>query len=470
LKIEELNMIYFLGIGGIGMSALANWCQQQGIAIAGYDRTPSPITRSLEQQGVPISYEDSKDTIPSELLENLDGKLVVYTPAVPADSEISQQLKSHHLPFLKRSQMLGIISQPFFTVAVAGTHGKTTTCSMIGHLLKHSGRPMTAFIGGITQNYGSNFLFDEGGSTDQIMVVEADEFDRSFLTLQPDIAVVTAMDPDHLDIYGETAHMHQSFREFVGKIKPGGKLFISHVIYDLLKDYVPAEVSTYTYGIEAGIFKANKISIKDNKFIFNIQSPEISMDEINLNMPGFHNVENAMSAIAVGWSLGMNEEEIREAVASYSGVKRRFEFIINKPDLVYIDDYAHHPVEIKALLFSVKKLYPKRKITAIFQPHLFSRTKDFYQEFAHSLNQADDVILLDIYPAREKPIPDVSSNMIANELTVPYELSNEDHVFELLADRKSEVVLTIGAGDIDQLVGPIKNVLLNQKHNDDNQD
>jgi UDP-N-acetylmuramate--alanine ligase len=459
-------MIYFLGIGGIGMSALAHWCKQQGITIAGYDRTSSSITRSLEQQGISISYEDRKETIPPELLEETSGKLVVYTPAVPSDNEISRTLRAHSLPFLKRAQMLGIISKPYFTVAVAGTHGKTTTSSMIGHLLKHSGRPCTAFIGGITQNYSSNILMAKEPSGEQILVVEADEFDRSFLTLQPDVAVVTAMDADHLDVYGDTENMYESFKEFVGKIKPGGKLFINNQIYDLLKDHAPTGVSVYPYGIESGIFKAININVKDCKFIFDIQSPEINMDQLNLNMPGFHNVENAMSAIAVGWSLGLDEKEIREAIASYSGVKRRFEFIINQPELVFIDDYAHHPVKIKALLYSVKKLYPKRKVTAIFQPHLFSRTRDFFLEFANSLSLATEVILLDIYPAREKPIPGVSSNLIASELTVPFELSNEDNICELLAEKKLEVVLTIGAGDIDQLVGPIKNILVNQAQND----
>ncbi len=449
------------------MSALAHWCQRQGIDIAGYDRTESSITRSLEKQGVPISYEDRKETIPRKLLEETTGKLVVYTPAVPSDNEISKTLKAHSLTFLKRSQMLGIISKPYFTVAVAGTHGKTTTSSIIGHLLKHSGRPCTAFIGGITQNYQSNLLMDsEAPPEEQIMVVEADEYDRSFLTLQPDIAVITAMDADHLDVYGDSKQMQESFKEFVGKIKPGGKLFINNQIYNLLKDYVKAGVSVYPYGIESGIFKAINISVKDSKFIFDIQSPEINMDQLNLNMPGFHNVENAMSAIAVGWSLGLDEKEIREAIASYSGVKRRFEFIINQPELVFIDDYAHHPVEIKALLYSVKRLYPNRKITAIFQPHLFTRTRDFYLEFANSLSLATEVLLLDIYPAREKPIPGVSSNLIATELTVPFELSNEDNICELVAERQLEVVLTIGAGDIDQLVGPIKNVLINQAQND----
>ncbi len=448
------------------MSALAHWCQQQGIDIAGYDRTASSITRSLEKQGASISYEDSSETIPPAFLEGTAGKLVVYTPAVPDDNKIGQTLKAHALPFLKRSQMLGIISKPYFTVAVAGTHGKTTTSSMIGHLLKNSGRPCTAFIGGITQNYHSNLLMDCEAPGEQIFVVEADEYDRSFLTLQPDVAVITAMDADHLDVYGDTEQMYESFKEFVGKIKPGGKLFINHQIYHLLKDNVPAGMSVYSYGIESGIFKAINISVKDNKFIFDIQSPEINMDQLNLNMPGFHNVENAMSAIAVGWSLGLDEKEIREAIASYSGVKRRFEFIINQPDLVFIDDYAHHPVEIKALLYSVKRLYPSRKITAIFQPHLFTRTRDFFLEFANSLSLATEVFLLDIYPAREKPIPGISSNLIAKELTVPFELSNEDSICELLAERQLEVVLTIGAGDIDQLVGPIKSVLINQAQND----
>ena len=311
------------------MSALARWCQQQGIEIAGYDRTASSITRFLEQQGVPISYQDRKETIPQQLLQDKEGKLVVYTPAVPEDSEISQTLRYHALPFLKRSQMLGIISKPFFTVAIAGTHGKTTTSSMVGHLLKHSNRSCTAFIGGISQNYKSNFVSDQGKSEDQVMVVEADEFDRSFLTLTPDIAVVTAMDADHLDIYGDTSHMHQSFREFIGKTKPGGKLFINQKIIELLKDHVPAGVSVYSYGLDSGVFRATDITVKDNNFIFNMQSPEINMERLQLSMPGFHNVENAISAIAVGWSLGLSEKEIREALASYTGVKRRFEYIIN---------------------------------------------------------------------------------------------------------------------------------------------
>ena len=455
-------MIYFLGIGGIGMSALARWCQQQGIEIAGYDKTASSITRFLESQGVPISYEDRKETIPAKLLQDKQGKLVVYTPAVPADTEISQTLRSHALPFLKRSQMLGIISKPYFSVAIAGTHGKTTTSSMIGHMLMHSKRPCTAFVGGISRNYTSNFLSDAGNREDQVLVVEADEFDRSFLTLTPDIAVVTAMDADHLDIYGEATNMYQSFREFVGKVKPGGKLFINHKIVNLLKNHVPAGVTLYTYGLDSGTFQATDINVFDNKFIFNIQSPEINMEHLNLSMPGFHNVENAISAIAVGWSLGLSEKEIRESLATYSGVKRRFEYIVEQPDLVYIDDYAHHPVEIKALLFSVRKIYPKKKITAIFQPHLYSRTRDFYQEFAHSLSMADEVILLDIYPAREKPIPGVSSELIAKELNVPFELIDADHVCELLATKEPEVLLTIGAGDIDQLVEPIAKQLKEQ--------
>jgi UDP-N-acetylmuramate--alanine ligase len=298
------------------------------------------------------------------------------------------------------------------------------------------------------------------------MVVEADEFDRSFLTLQPDIAIITAMDADHLDIYGNAGKMEESFIEFTRKVKPGGKVFLNQRVYNQLKHHVPEKVEIYSYGIESGFFKAINIKVENNKFIFNLQSPEINMEGLNLNMPGFHNVENAMSAIAVGWSLGLDEKEIRAALATYSGVKRRFEFIINQPGVIYIDDYAHHPVEIKALLFSVKKLYPEKKITAIFQPHLYSRTRDFHQEFAHSLSLADEVILMDIYPAREKPIAGVSSNLIANELSVPHFLTNEDHILELLGERQLEVVLTIGAGDIDQLVEPIKDLLLNEYPDD----
>ena len=456
-------MIYFLGIGGIGMSALARWCQQQGIAIAGYDRTCTEITRDLEAAGIRISYQDRSDTVPQEFLKESADRLVVYTPAVPADNTIRMTLENLGIPFMKRSEMLGMIAEPYFTVAVAGTHGKTTTCSMIGHLLRHSHKSVTAFIGGITQNYGSNVLLSPQDDQDQIVVVEADEFDRSFLTLSPDVAVVTSMDADHLDVYGQYEQMLTSFKEFLSRVKPGGKVFLNHSVYEKLKDHVPPQVTAYEYGIESGFFKATQVAIENNTFIFDITSPEITMDQLNLNMPGFHNVENAMSAIAVGWSLGLDEKEIRQALASYTGVKRRFEFIINETDLVFIDDYAHHPVEIRALLYSVKKLFPDQRITAIFQPHLFSRTNDFAVEFANSLSLADEVILLDIYPAREKPIPGVTSNIIAKELTVPYQLATMDNLLDTLGEKKHEVVLTIGAGDIDQLVEPIKDQLLKNR-------
>ncbi len=452
-------MIYFLGIGGIGMSALAQWCKQQGLAIAGYDRARTAITEGLEAQGVNISYQDDSDTIPEEFIAEHPGRLVVYTPAIPRENRIRITLEQLGVPFLKRSEMLGMVTEPYFTVAVAGTHGKTTTCSMIGHMLKQSNRASTAFIGGITQNYGSNIILEPEAVQDQVIVVEADEFDRSFLTLNPDVAVITAMDADHLDIYGDVDHMHQSFRDFLSRIKPGGKVFINNRVYQQLKDHIPSGVTGYSYGIESGFFSATQVAIKDNTFIFDFTSPDINMDQLKLGMPGFHNVENAMSAIAVGWSLGLDEKEIRKALASYTGVKRRFEFIINKSNLVFIDDYAHHPVEIKALLYSVKKLFPDQHITAVFQPHLFSRTKDFAVEFGSSLSLASEVYLLDIYPAREKPIPGVTSNLIAKELTVPYHLVTMENVVEELGKKRHQVVLTIGAGDIDQLVQPIKEAL-----------
>ncbi len=457
-------MVYFLGIGGIGMSALAQWCHQQGKAIAGYDRYPSDITHQLESQGIPISYRDSEDTIPDEFRVSAPDRLVVYTPAIPEDNHIRQFLLSKGLEFKKRSQVLGIITKPYYTIAVAGTHGKTTTSSMIGHILKSAGRPCTAFVGGITQNYHSNLLLDTELAKDQIMVVEADEFDRSFLTLHPDIAVVTAMDADHLDVYGDTSALQESFGQFLQNIKQNGKLFIQESVFHKLQTYIPDRLSVYRYGIDSGIFKAINIQIVDSTFIFDFYSPEINMDRLNLNLPGFHNVENAMSAIAVAWSLGLDEKEIRQALASYTGVKRRFEFIINQPDLVLIDDYAHHPVEIKALLYSVRKLFPQQAITAVFQPHLFSRTKDFAIEFASSLDMADKVLLMDIYPAREKPIPGITSNIIAKELTVPYELVNEENVCQALEDMELEVVVTIGAGDIDKMVEPIKQTMLNKYH------
>ncbi|MBC7891235.1 MAG: UDP-N-acetylmuramate--L-alanine ligase [Sphingobacteriaceae bacterium] len=458
MNFKQLRNIYFLGIGGIGMSAIARWFNVNGYRVAGYDRTPTPLTEALQAEGIAIHFDDAISQIPAEFVQHKDATLVVRTPAVPADHAEWNFLEKEDFQILKRSQVLGLLAQNMFLIAVAGTHGKTTTSSMVAHVLRHAGRNCTAFLGGITQNYGTNFLLNEE-TTDLrsvLCVVEADEFDRSFLTLFPDVAIVTSTDADHLDIYGDGAQVLDSFGKFVNQIKPEGQLFQRKGLSLASK----TSATVREYGLDEGEFAAQNVRISDACFVFDIQHPDGVCEGISLQLPGFHNVENATAAFAACRAVGLSPEEIRAGLDTYLGVKRRFEYHVRQPDRVYIDDYAHHPTEIEAFLKSVRALYPGRKLTAVFQPHLFSRTRDFLDGFAEALGLADELLLLDIYPAREQPISGVTSELLLGK--VPLErkqIYTKAGVLEYIRANPAEVLVTIGAGDIDQLIVPLREML-----------
>lgn len=464
MKVENYDSVYFIGIGGIGMSALARWFNANNYYVAGYDRTSTELTRQLESEGMDIHYHDDTDAIPARISNNRERSLIVYTPAVPASHRELNYLKNNGFELEKRAKVLGMISAAFKTVAVGGTHGKTTTSSMVAHLLKNAGLDITAFLGGIATNYNSNFIRNERLDGSTVAVVEADEFDRSFLALQPDIAVVTASDADHLDIYGDKASLEASFREFIGQVKKDGKLFINEKI---AKDIAGSSYtrSVCTYGINQGQFFASNITIDNGFFEFDYADERFKIERIRLGVPGFHNVENATVAIAIALELGLHPEVVKNGVETYKGVKRRFEYLLRSDKVIYVDDYAHHPVEIEAFLGSLRALYPERKITAIFQPHLYTRTRDFAEGFSKSLSLADEVILLDIYPAREEPIEGVTSEMILKDISATEKaICSKSDLIRLLQERELDVVATIGAGDIDQLVQPVVQFLKDRYH------
>ncbi len=464
MKIENYHNVYFIGIGGIGMSAIARWCKRSGYNVAGYDRTETDLTASLIREGIIIHFDDDVNSIPENFISDNSKTLVIYTPAIPKAHKGFNYLKDNGFELIKRSVALGVITQSMQTVAVAGTHGKTTTSSMMAHILKFAGMDIAAFLGGIATNYESNFIANEKLTDNTIAVVEADEFDRSFLTLNPNIAVVTSADADHLDIYGDANSLQTSFKEFIKKVKQTGELFISEKIANELVDN-KTELKVNKYGINRGQFFASNITMSNGFFVFDYRDELHNIDSIRLGVPGFHNVENATVAIAVALKLGVTPEKVKEAIANYKGVKRRFEFVIKSENLVFVDDYAHHPVEIEAFLKSLKALYPDRKVTAIFQPHLFSRTRDFADGFAESLSLADELILLEIYPAREEPIEGVNATMLLDKVTAKSKvLCSKEALVDELSGRKLEVVATIGAGDIDKLVTPISNQLKKQYH------
>jgi UDP-N-acetylmuramate--alanine ligase len=453
VELNDIKKIYFIGIGGIGMSALARYFRFHGKEVSGYDRTSTTLTRQLEAEGIPIHYEDDPAAAPK------DPGLVVYTPAVPGDHRELSWYREHGYPLYKRSDVLGMITNSSFNICVAGTHGKTTVSTMIAHILRHSGYGCNAFLGGISVNYNSNFWSDRRN----VCVVEADEYDRSFLKLSPDIAVITAMDADHLDIYGTPGAVEQAFIEFSGRIKPGGLLLSRKGLAreaDLKSD------KHWTYGLtnDAGVF-ASGIRIDEGDYWFTVQTADWKLERVILSMGGRHNVENAVAAIAVAHRLGIPGDKIIDAVAAFRGVRRRFEYIIRKPGLVYIDDYAHHPEELRALISGARELFPGRKCTVIFQPHLFTRTRDFAAGFAESLDLADEVFLLPIYPARELPIEGVTSELIAGK--IPDQKATVVDKQELLAIINEmvmngddlELLITAGAGDIDTLVEPIRRLL-----------
>lgn len=447
MELENIKRVYLIGIGGIGMSGLARYFKKRGCVVCGYDKTCTPLTASLMNEGIPVVFQDREDNIPVSFLEKDPHTLIIYTPAIPKDSEILNYFKSASFTLKKRSEVLGILSKGMYTIAVAGTHGKTTTSSIIAHVLKDSGYDCSAFLGGIATNYNSNVLFGNNNT----MVVEADEFDRSFLTLHPDIAIVTSMDADHLDIYGDKDHLVQSFRQFASQLKSGGRL-----IYR--KGLELADGDTYAANVPADIQAVN-VRIKDGSFFFDFRNGSTEIENIQMGLPGLHNIENAVAAIEVALHLGIAGDKIRAALASFRGVKRRFEYIIKSPEHVYIDDYAHHPEELRACIQAVKSLYPDKKLTTIFQPHLFTRTRDFAEGFAEVLGMTDELIMLDIYPARELPIEGVNSAMILDQVKISRkQIMNKQEVLEYIRKVKPELILTVGAGDIDTLVEPIKNV------------
>ena len=439
-----MKNIYFIGIGGIGMSAIARYYNAKGFKVSGYDMTPSPLTHALESEGIEVHYTDDTSYIPKDV----DATLVVYTPAIPADMGELVFVQEKGYRVIKRSRMLGEIAQGQRCMAVAGTHGKTTTSTMTSHLFMDSGEGCSAFLGGISKNYNSNLLL----SPNDVIVAEADEFDRSFLQLFPEIAVITSMDADHLDIYGDEQHVKEAFKAFASQVS--GTVIIKHGL-DITQADTSASIMTYSFGNPEADFHAEPL--EDGHF--NLHYPGGVIKDCVVGIPGWVNVENATAASAIALTYGIAPDKIKKALASFSGVKRRFDIQVRKPGCVYIDDYAHHPEEIKAALSSIRRAYPSSKLTAVFQPHLYTRTRDFAPEFAQALSLADKVILLDIYPARELPIPGVTSEIIFKDITSEKVLIRREELMGYLQNEPVEVLATLGAGDIDRFVGEIAEML-----------
>lgn len=452
MTFKGIYKVYFLGIGGIGMSALARWFRHEGYPVAGYDKNPSPLTEELDKEGMMISYSDTAADIPFDFTTNPDEVLVVWTPAIPKESVLLNFFQAHY-QMKKRSEVLGMITKGFHTIAVAGTHGKTSTSSLVAHLLKSAGKPVAAFLGGITQNYNSNLILPGKSKEPTLVVVEADEFDRSFLRLFPNEAVVTSADPDHLDIYGDEATILNGFRDFVKLLDKKGKLYIQSHAWYRMGENLETNAGIREYGLRSAGIHAENIIAKPGVFVFDYIGTKVQIKGLELLIPGFHNVENALAAIAIAVDHGVTEEQIRAGVKSFRGVKRRFEIHSAVPGHIYIDDYAHHPEEIKACLSSVRAMYPTQRLTVVFQPHLFTRTRDFAAGFSESLSLADEVVLLDIYPARELPIEGVNAAMLIDGIhTDKKVLLSKDQVMDYLNVSKPEVLVTMGAGDIDRLV------------------
>lgn len=451
MKLDKVSNIYFLGIGGIGMSALARYFMANKKNVAGFDRTATPLTHQLTEEGAFIHYEDNPNLIPDVFLLN-QNTLVIYTPAIPKLNAELNFFKNHQFSMLKRSQVLGLLSTEKNCIAVAGTHGKTTVSSITAHLLNNSIVGCSAFLGGITTNYNSNLILN-GKSNN--LVVEADEFDRSFLQLYPNLAVITSMDADHLDIYSNHQNLYNSFQEFVNQIHKEGILILKLG----LENKVKSQGSCYTYSLSesSASFYIKNLQLIDGTYHFSIIGPDLQIDELSIGMAGKINVENALAATAAAFLSGAKPHEIKNALATFKGVKRRMEIVLKQNDFIYIDDYAHHPEELKQSIQSVKALYPNKAICGIFQPHLFSRTRDFADEFAESLSLLDHLILLEIYPAREEPIPGIDSTFLLNKIKIKNKvLLQKNELIPFLKDNKPEVLMSLGAGDIDRFVEKIK--------------
>jgi len=452
LKIKE-HSIYFLGIGGIGMSALARYFRAKGYSVHGYDRTSTALTSALEQEGMIIHYHEDIALIPSET------GLVIYTPAIPEGNTELQYLKNSGVRMLKRAEVLGMLSSEYKTIACAGTHGKTTTSTLVSYLMQQSEVGCQSFMGGISRNFDTNLLISE---TSPFLVAEADEYDRSFLHLHPYIAIITSTDSDHLDIYNNHQAIYEAFSAFTGNIVPGGNLILKKGITISLPPSPEYQVYTYAVDDEADYY-ASDLRLVNGLYCFDLTYPNGKILNLVLGIPGLYNVENAVAAIAAALLAGVSPDEISTGLATFRGVRRRFDIRLNENNFVYIDDYAHHPEEIKACINSAKAMFPKSRITGIFQPHLYSRTRDFAEEFAQSLSKLDEILLLPIYPAREKPIEGVDSEMLFLLMNHKNKYLVEKKDFpEFFTGRKTEVLLTMGAGDIDTLVEPIENYFRNQ--------
>ncbi len=446
MTLKDIHNIYFIGIGGIGMSALARYFKLLKKNVAGYDKTETPLTREISDLGIEIHYVDDISEI-KEAYKNVGDTLVVYTPAIPDDHKEFNYFSSRGFEIKKRSEVLGIITRNTFCLAVAGTHGKTTTSSILAHLLRETGTPVTAFLGGVSEDFNSNFWF--GGS--EYSVVEADEYDRSFLQLSPDIACITSIDADHLDIYGDSIELRKSFREFVDRIKPGGKLFI--------RNGLPLE--GITYGIEDDSdYCIRNLKIKHGAYVFDLETPNTTLKGVKFNKPGKHNLLNGLVAFAMAIQVGPQPNQLAKALETFKGVQRRFSYRIKNVDFVFIDDYAHHPTEINAVYDAVSEMHESKKILAVFQPHLFSRTRDFADDFALSLAQFDSVLLLDIYPAREKPIDGVTSAWLMGKIkNQNKKLIQKVDLIAEIKRQEPEVLVTMGAGDIGLEISKIEKEL-----------
>ena len=447
--LTNLKRIYFIGIGGIGMSALARYFNTQGVFVSGYDKTPTALTDSLIEEGIAIHFEDDLNQIDKA------ATVIVYTPAIPTEHKELNFYRDNGYLVVKRSDVLQWVTENAFTIGIAGTHGKTTTTSMTAHILRHTGYGCNAFLGGIASNYDTNFWSHEKN----VVVVEADEYDRSFLKLSPNIAVITAVDPDHLDIYGTAEEVLKAFGQYADKIKPGGTL-IQKFGTTVETSATDKTISTYGYNHAEAGYHANALKVVDGSYVFDLVHPNGVLKNVVLNMGGLHNVENAIAAIAIALCLGIEDEKIIAAVADFKGVKRRFEYKVKTANKVLIDDYAHHPEELSALISGVKSIFPNQKMVLVFQPHLYSRTQDQSAGFSATLDQADEVILLPIYPARELPIPGVTSDMLLSAMTIEKkQVMSKEQLMAWAATTEDKLIVMAGAGDIDVCINQIKDIL-----------
>lgn len=445
-----MNHVYFIGIGGIGMSAIARYYNFKGVKVSGYDKTPSELTHALESEGIEVHYEDNTDFIPKDV----ENTLVVYTPAIPKDMGELVYVQEHGYRVIKRSRMLGEIAEGQRCLAVAGTHGKTTTSTLLAHIFQDSGEGCSAFLGGISKNYDTNLLV----SRNETIVAEADEFDRSFLQLFPEIAVITSMDADHLDIYSDIRNMHDAFKAFASQVSG---TVITKLGLPVDQQDTKANILRYSYDDPSADFYASGITADEcGYFTFTLNHPGGTVEGCKVGIPGWVNVENAIAASAIALTYGLEPEKVRHALGTFQGVKRRFDIHVNTPECSYIDDYAHHPKEIAAAVSSMRDIFPGRKLTAIFQPHLYTRTRDFADEFAEALSNVDKLIMLDIYPAREEPIPGVTSEIIFDKVTAPEKvIMVKEELMDYLKDEPIDTLITFGAGNIDRFIGPITEML-----------